>query len=502
MLPRFLRTVTAVSTLIASAVSIAFAQDYSHRQSLCTLTVKPGAEVKVKQLRNHFAFGGSINYWAFDTLVKGEKGVTQNYGDMFLQYFDYATPENEMKWDEVQWGDEENDPNWERADVITKFCKENDITVRGHNLFWNEDTVWIPPWAYALPKTEFKAAMKRRIESAMEYSQEKGIVHWDVINEIIHGYKSPGVGGAKPSLENLTLVKYSGDNNIFDWILTEARKLAPDTKFTINDYGLEGSDQDGTDYINRCKPFKDKFDIVGIEGHFGGSVFNSNDLNRRINKLASELENEVWLTEVDWTYNVSQSPSKMEELMKLCFTNENVGGLILWTWADRKKWREGLSNVLVDSLGKETATGAKWKEIREGFKTNTSGTADDKGKFTFKGFQGKYQVLVGSDTMIVYLHPGNKTTILKDIVSVKPYNMRSASQIRINGKTVTLPAELDGNKSLYIATYSVSGKLISKIPLNFNNGTASINKLPSGCHIYRICSGDNTHYTGMAVKLK
>lgn len=496
-----LRSIGMISTLVAATgmVSSNFAQsyDYSHRKSKATLQVAPNADVKAKLIRNHFGFGASITMRGFNEIKKGEGNVTQEYGDAFLQYFDFATPENEMKWPAVQGGDEKSEPDFSEGDNLVKFCDTNNIRVRGHNLFWNEKKDWLPDWTLTLSTTEFKNAMKERIVDAMTHYNGK-VAHWDIVNEIIHGE-----GGSTPT--NALLETMSGDPNIFAWILDEARKIDKTAKFVINDYNIVSGSQANV-YINKCKPLGDKFDIIGAEGHFGNNSFSRSDVDQRINTLSTGLNNKkVWLTEVDWAISVNQSPAKMEELMRTCFANQNCGGLILWVWVKRNMWRD-LTSYLVDSLMTEAPTGAKWKSVRAEWKTDTSGTADASGNFSFTGYQGEYQIISGTDTMRAYLYPKDSLVIIdsgKTAIkgSLAQSKLHSAT-IRINGNNVKVSIGANESQSLYLSTYSISGKLISRIPLNFRNGTASVEKLPSGCHVYRVCSDNKTYYSGMGVQFR
>ncbi len=510
MSPGKIRSVLVAFTFVFAASSVSAQYDYSHRKSTAKFNVKkPNATIKAEQIRNHFGFGGAMNWYLHDTIA-ADPGCKQSYGEAFLKYFEFCTPENEMKWDYVyQDSDEKLDQIWWKADTILNFCERNDIKVRGHNLFWNEDTCWIPPWAWALPtKDLFKEAMKERIDTAMNYGLGR-VVHWDIINEIIHGYSSPGVGGAKPAYSDLTLVKYSGDPNIFDWILTEARKIDKTSKFTINDYGLEGSSGDCDLYIERCKPFKDKFDIIGMEGHFDNYPNNCSrdNLNARVKQLVDGLGREVWFTEVDWKFDIRQSPNKIEELMRTAFSNKNVGGIVMWTWVKRHMWRGDLTCYFVDSLMEETETGKRWRDVRSEWRTNTSGTSDDEGNFTLTGYQGKYRIVMDEDTAIVYLHPGDSLEIIKDFPdpnAIRPVSKAKSDPIliRLNGSSIKLNVTPDGSGPMYLSTYSISGKLISRIPLNIVNGAATISKLPSGCHVFRISTANKQLYTGMGVYFK
>ncbi len=492
----------AVSTY-AEVASGAF--DYSHRKSKCKITAAPNATVHAKLVRNHFAFGASINKWSFDTLQKGVAGVTQNYGDVFIKYFDYATPENEMKWAYVQGDTVKGPPNWKKADYLMEFCQTNNILVRGHNLFWNEKKDWIPKWTWGMDKTAFKAAMRERIDSAMTKFNGK-VVQWDIINEIIHAE-----GGKMPATTMLDSM--TGDPNIFAWILDEARKIDKTAKFLINDYNLATGDQ-SQPYINKCKPLADKFDLIGDEGHFGTGVFTKATVDAKVKTLVDGLSGKkLCFTEVDWQFDSAQSPAKMEELMRTCFANKNIEGMILWVWAKRRMWRP-MTSVIVDSLLVETPAGKRYREVRAEWKTDTTGKADANGLFSFTGYQGRYLVVSGADTQCVYLYPGDSTAVLSDKqkcncpeVAVLPVvgiaqDPRPAKGITLRGKTLLGDiAALYGQK-LSLVTFSLSGKQLSKTPFTAAAGAATVPALPAGCHVYRICSEGRTLVTGVNLNIR
>jgi hypothetical protein len=82
-----------------------------------------------------------------------------------------------------------------------------------------------------------------------------------------------------------------------------------------------------------------KFDVIGDEGHFGGGVFNRATIDSKAQALSDGLGGKkIWFTEVDWQFDASLSPGKMEEIMRTSFANKNIEGLVLWTWVKRRMW--------------------------------------------------------------------------------------------------------------------------------------------------------------------
>lgn len=120
-----------------------------------------------------FPFGCAIN-----------KNILNNqaYKDWFTSRFKYTTFENEMKWytnERVQ-----NQEDYSSADALLQFTKSNGISVRGHNVFWDNPKSQ-PSWVPNLAPQQLAAAATKRINSVMRrYSGQ--VIAWDVVNENMH----------------------------------------------------------------------------------------------------------------------------------------------------------------------------------------------------------------------------------------------------------------------------------------------------------------------------
>lgn len=470
--------------------------DYSHRKRDCEITlVSPGGAplpvtlIAVRQIQNAFAFGGTICGEAFDTLGDG-------YGESFMEYFDVATPENEMTWEYAMRCSEKCDPDFSKADSLISRLLEKKIPIRGHHLFSNEKVDLIPEWTRTLEPDAFKLAMHERIETAMGHFKGK-VVQWDLINEICHGED-----GSFPT--SGMLETRSGDPDIFSWIMDEARKIDSVAEFVVSDYNLiTSSDQTTADkYINKLKPLSGKFDIIGAEGHFKENMDKST-YESNINYLAEQLGKPVWLTEVDFNSDIDQVPDKIEELMRTCFANPNVGGLLMGSWCGRYRPRSDLTSYFVDSLDNETPVGERWRDVRAEWKTgDTAGYTDEAGKFNFNGFQGKYQIVISCYLDTFSLEPGEGLqTIEVTYNDEAAVNYMSADQKRtkiiINGVAtpVTLPTRY--TSQLFLTTYSLSGQQLSRFPVNPAGGKHLIPPAASFCRVFRIETADRRPlYTG------
>jgi GH35 family endo-1,4-beta-xylanase len=479
------------------------------RKRECTLSLKinnlpsAGKTVTVKQIRNSFGFGAAAPKTVFSKV-----GIdTVKAQQAFRTYFEWLTPENEMKW---SWTDGADDySNFDDADWLIKWCAANDIKVRGHSLFWNEDEQWLPGWALELDTAQFKAAMGRRIRGAMEHFKGK-VVHWDIINEIVHNIQH---GIAVPGM----LAQRSGDPDIFSWIFKQARAIDSTAKFGVNEYNIIEASSQAKEYITEIKSIESKggrIDIVGLEGHFGGSMERSHYLER-IDTIASALPGkELWLTEVDFELDTLSRADKLEELMRTAFAHPNIGGIMLWMWWEGNRWRSTYTSFLVDSNFTENELGARWRTVRDEWKTNLSGTTDAAGKYTFKGFHGKYVVSVNQAdseyTDTVYLEPGSGTKVVElNLSSATSVDERkhgiiaAAIPFKLNGRTLMLIGSAEPGQ-LNVSMYDLSGKLLSRKSVEIGQGEYSLQAdMPAGCHIFRIgTAAGQVLYTGKMAGLR
>ncbi len=479
-----------------SAGTSSGAYDYSHRKRDCEIKLVapggaplPGALIGIALIRNHFAFGGTIRREAFDT-------IGDSYGEKFQSYFDVGIPENEMKWENVMKCSQKCDPDFSKADFLVDWCNNHDILLRGRNLFSNEKQEGIPEWTRNLGTAAFKQAMLERIDTAMGHFKGK-VARWDLIDEICHGENGS-------FFANGILETKSGDTNIFNWIMDEARKRDSVADFVINDYGLitSGDQANADQFINIVKPLSGKFEIIGAEGHFGANM-NKSSYEPKINYLAQQLGKPVVLTDVDFSSDISQAPDKIEELMRTCFANPNVKGLNMGSWCQRYLSGSNLTSYFVDSLNNETPAGNRWREVRDEWKTVAGGFTDDSGKISFSGFQGQYHVLISCDFDTFYLEPGVGTKTVEVVYQQGTFAVNHAAadlktfEIIINGISVPVKLPARYTRQLFLATYSLSGQLLSRSPVNPAGGKHQVVPASSCCRAFRIETADRLPlYTG------
>ena len=85
-----------------------------------------------------------------------------------------------------------------------------------------------PEWTREIYGEEFKEVVYKHVDDTMNHFNTHGVVHWDVINEMID----------QGSESHRFYIEQSGDDNIRVDIHQHVRDKYPNNLFYINDYGI------------------------------------------------------------------------------------------------------------------------------------------------------------------------------------------------------------------------------------------------------------------------
>ncbi len=492
------------SAYSAETASKVAAQVESFRKGDATITVQFGtkpienAKISVKQIRHHFGFGAAV---AYNPMFIDSVADTAKYRAAFRNYFEWATPENCQKWPSTDYT--QGVQNYAKPDSILAWCKANDITMRGHNLFWNQKMEWMPEWAQTLTGSAGKDAIDERISTCLTYYKGE-CAHWDIINEMIHG--EAGSNGKTGTLEVMT-----GDPGIYPYILNESAKIETFSKFTLNDYNILSRWSNLDDYATKVNSLISqgcKVDVLGCEGHFGED-WTVSDFTTKLNNLANKVDREIWLTEVD--FSVANPGNVIGEMMDACFAHEKVGGIVLWAFWQGNLWRDNLTSYVVTTDFQETEMGKVWREKIAGWTTIDSGVCDANGEFTFNGYYGKYAVAIENegetflDTIYVDPDSANKIPVAIDqanrpaIGGIRAYANRT---VLVGSSAISFRVPVSVNGPLFLTAYSLSGRVLAQLPLTFFNGVGVAEGIPAGCHVYTIGTADQTIHAAMGLMIR
>jgi endo-1,4-beta-xylanase len=251
----------------------------------------------------------------------------------------YATPENEMKWDTVEGSS--GNFNFGPGDQIVNFAQQNGMTVKGHTLVWHSQ---LPGWVNNLgSEAAVRSAMLNHIQKVMEHYRGK-VVAWDVVNEAIDvDVKSTGNGNAR--YRNSVFYQRLGEGYI-DEAFIKAREVDPNVKLFYNEFGADGMNDKADFMYEMVKGMLERgvpIDGVGLQMHIGrpNPSPTAAEVKENIKRL-TELGLEVQISELDINGCDGFSDSEMAELyhgiVAACVAYPLCTAVTMWGISDQNSW--------------------------------------------------------------------------------------------------------------------------------------------------------------------
>jgi len=302
-----------------------------------------------------------------------------NPQNKLLKHFNVVVAENEMKPENLMPSSENGPYSWTNADALVKYAKENDKQIRGHCLFWHDQT---PNWFFKgsgkdgrATKAELYNRMEKHVKAVFE--KYKGdIEYWDVVNEAI----AHDVAGArKDSRGRYTeIMEDSGLTGVnrYEYILKAfqlARQYAnansgTKVKLYLTDFGVERPfTRDGTtkqdDFFALAKYLVDNkapIDGIGFQGHFRLYDHPVEQISAGIDKFAAlglkiqicELDISIFSNAKNEAENRTVSNSVLNQrlkdlaqtyrdyfdMFKVKYDQGKLDMVVLWGIADGHSW--------------------------------------------------------------------------------------------------------------------------------------------------------------------
>lgn len=353
---------------------------------------KSGSIVKIEQLKHEFWFGCAIPNGLFDGSMS-EKN-RQIFKENFLENFNSAVTENAVKWGTMER--KKGEVDFTVIDSILNWTEENDIPIRGHNIFWGIPK-FVQPWVKELSDNELQLTLKNRAE--MLTARYKGrFVEYDLNNEMIHGnYYEDRLGS------DIT-------KKMAEW----CQKGDPEIKLYVNDYDILTGKM-LPEYMKHIRLLlKQGVPVagIGVQGHLHAETFDRAELKNALDSLA-QFGLPIRITEFNipgqrskyyedrkLTMTPQEEELKAKELVdyyRICFAHPAVEGIIMWGFWESANW------IPVSSLYKRdwtptTAATAYKNLIYNEWWTKSSGKTDAKGNYSTPAFFGKYTITVDGKT--------------------------------------------------------------------------------------------------------
>jgi endo-1,4-beta-xylanase len=358
------------------------------RKGELVIKTKPGNKVLVEQLSHEFWFGCAItNGLASERMPAEDK---RQYKEKFLANFNSAVTENAVKWPDMER--KRGEVNYATVDGILMWTEENNIPLRGHNIFWGIPNR-VQPWLKEMDDDELRAALKNRAETLAAHYKGR-FAEYDLNNEMVHGnYYEDRLG---PMItKDMAEWFHNGD---------------PDAKLYLNDYDILTGIKLPEYMIQIRTLLKQGVPIagIGVQGHLHAESFDRKQLINALDSLAT-FKLPIKVTEFNMPgqrskflkdTKLNMTPQEEEQKAKdivdyyrICFAHPQVEGIIMWGFWAEANWIPA-SSLYRSDWSPTPAAEAYNNLIFKEWWTNVSGAADNNGTFATSAFYGKYKVTV------------------------------------------------------------------------------------------------------------
>lgn len=253
------------------------------------------------------------------------------YRERFASTFDSLTPENEMKWEQLQ-------PSVARftfadADRIVEWAERHGKRVRGHPLVWDQQMpAWLATGRWSAAQLE--DIVRKHVTRVVERYQGR-VESWDVVNE---PFEDDG-SWSQTLFYNVLRERF------VEIAFRAARAADPDARLFLNELAAErkGPKQDALfDLVQDLKARGVPIDGVGFQNHTeAGEAPSQRELMRTLERFAA-LGLDVEITEMDVEAPAPGDDAQQAEAYaaaaRACTAIRRCTGLTVWGVTDRYHW--------------------------------------------------------------------------------------------------------------------------------------------------------------------
>jgi len=255
-------------------------------------------------------------------------------------YWNGVTAENSCKWGSVEG--RRGSFNWSGADVSYNHAKNNNLMFRYHAALW---AAQYPSWVTSLSTNDARAEVVEYMEAIAE--RYPYIDQIDVLNEQLGNHQADNqkFRDLFSGIRNCPRDNFSWQI----WLFEQARRIFPNTKLVLNDYGLENDQSAIGMQLDLLKALRDR----GIVDGFGSQAHCFNIDGLSANGLKSSLDRmagagiPIYVTELDLNggsesnSNNSQQLSSYQTHFPVYWEHPAVAGITLWGYVTNATWIGG-----------------------------------------------------------------------------------------------------------------------------------------------------------------
>lgn len=244
----------------------------------------------MEKYKDYFKVGATVSKRTVDT-----------HKDLLVKHFNSITCENETKFMYLQ--KDENEYQFDSADKILSFVKDNNMVMRGHTFVWHNQT---PKWVFQDATKDI--LLKRMKDHILHVGKryENDFYCWDVVNEAIED-KSDLFLRKSPWLEII-------GEDFMDYAFNYAKEVLPNTDLYYNDYN-ESSYPKRDKIYKAVKDMVDRgvpIDGVGLQCHWNIYSPSMDDFKRAMEQYA-KLGLKLQVTEMDISLYEFKDDTKLDK---------------------------------------------------------------------------------------------------------------------------------------------------------------------------------------------
>lgn len=288
-----------------------------------------GDALRVTARRSGKLIGAAVNAWQLPGNVA--------YREVLAREFDYVTPENCMKWGELE--KRRGVLQFDKGDELVAFAEQHGMKVKGHALLWHQ---MLPAWVGKLSADELRAAVSEHIRAVVGHWKGR-IAAWDVVNE---AFEDNGSYRQSPLFAKL------GEGYIAD-AFRAAHEADPQALLFYNDYNAEGLGAKADAVFALVRKMKaDGVPVsgVGLQMHLDartgvqpkyvaqnmarlaalGLLVNISEMDVRIRGLRGSDEQRL-----------NRQREIYRDMVAVCVAEPACHGVTLWGFTDAHSWVDG-----------------------------------------------------------------------------------------------------------------------------------------------------------------
>ena len=269
---------------------------------------------------------------------------SRSVSDNYDTYWNGVTAENACKWGMVEAT--RGQYTWQGADNAYNYAKERNLMFRYHAGVWASQ---YPQWLLTLTAEEARAEVTRHLTTiAARFPLADQI---DLLNEQLFQHQKDN----QKFRELLGGPGTKADDYAWQiWLFEQGRKLFPNTKLVLNDYGLEGDRKAINSQLQLFKVLRDRglVDAFGTQAHAFNVDKPAADTIKASLDLMAEAGLPIYVTELDMNggirgrqANDSLQLISYKKAFPVFWENPAVAGITLWGYVSGTTWMSGTGIV-------------------------------------------------------------------------------------------------------------------------------------------------------------